>query len=171
MRRILLALFTLVFALVGGVATHTAFARPIAATPLELPVTGTFSPGYGMPGTAFKGTVTVHSFGVQDGQLAAQGALAATDDSLFSPFAVGISAYATASDDAQNGCTVVIATGGTFIDAGFLVFIDGGAQVTLSEAENPEAARELCRAVATATRNSADQQALARTLNQVLGAI
>jgi hypothetical protein len=171
MRKILLALFTLVFVLVGGVATQSALAQPAAATPLEFPVTGIFSPGEGVTGVAFQGTVTVHSFGVQDGQLAAQGALAATDDSLFSPFAVTIPAYATASDEAQSGCTAVITTGGTFIDAGFLVYIDGGAQVTLSETDDPEAARELCRAVATATRNPADQKALARTLNRVLGAI
>jgi|tagenome__1003787_1003787.scaffolds.fasta_scaffold20799054_1 hypothetical protein len=171
MRRILLVLFTFVFVLVGGVATQSAFARPLVGTPLELPVTGIFSPGYGVPGKAFQGTVTVDSFGVHDGQLAMQGALAATDDSLFSPFAVTISAYATASNDAQSGCTVVVTTGGTFIDASFLVFVDGGAQVTLAEANDPEAARELCRVVATAARDPADQQALARTLNRVLSAI
>jgi hypothetical protein len=171
MRKILIAMFTLMFMLVGGVAAQSVLARPLDSAPLTFPVTGTFSPGYGVTGVAFQGTVTVHSFGVQDGQLAVQGALAATDDSLFSPFAVTIPAYANVSDDAQSGCTVVITTGGTFIDAGFLVYIDGGAQVTLSETGDPQAARELCRVVATATRNSADQQALARTLNRVLGAI
>jgi hypothetical protein len=170
MRKLLLALFTLVFVLVGGVAAQSALARSLA-TPVEFPVTGTFSPAAGEAGVAFQGTVTVNSFGVQDGQLAVQGALAATDDSLFSPFAVTIPAYAAASDEAQSGCTVVITTGGAFIDAGFLVYIEGGAQVTLSETNNPEAARELCRVVATATRNPADQQALARTLNRVLGVI
>jgi hypothetical protein len=119
-------------------------------------------------GVSFQGAVTVNSFGVQDGQFAVQGALATADDSLFSPFAVTIPAYATASDDADSGCSVVITSGGSFIDAGFLVYIDGGAQVTLSEADDPEAARELCRAVATATRDPGDQQALARTLNRVL---
>jgi hypothetical protein len=170
MRKILVALFALVFVLVGGVITRSALARPVGAAPLQFPVTGAFSPGYGVPGVAFQGTVAVHGFGVQDGQLAVLGALAATDDSLFSPVAVTISAHAAASEDAQSGCTVVITTGGTFIDAGFLVFIDGGARMTLSEADDPEAARELCRVVAAAARDPADQQALARTLNRVLGA-
>ena len=163
MRKILLALFTLAFVLVGGVATQSALARPIAATPLEFPAAGTFSPGPGVPGVTFQGTVTVNSFGVQDGQLVVQGALAATDDSLFSPFAVTIPAYATASDEAQTGCSVVVTTGGTFID--------GGAKVTLTETDNPEAARELCRVVATSTRDPSDQQALARALNRVLSTI
>jgi hypothetical protein len=170
-RKILIALFTLLFVLIGGVATQSALARPITATSLEFPATGTFSPGPGAPGVTFQGTVTVHSFGVQDGQLAVQGTLAATDGSLFSPFAVTIPAYATASDDAQTGCTVAITTGGTFIDAGFLVYIDGGTQVALNETDNPEAARELCRVVGTATRDPSDQQALARTLNRVLSTI
>jgi hypothetical protein len=170
MRKTLLALLTFAFVLVGGVATQSALARPLDAAPLRFPVTGTFSPGYGVSGVSFHGAVTVNGFGVQDGQFVVQGALATTDDSLFSPFAVTIPAYATASDDADSGCSVVITTGGTFIDAGFVVYIDGGAQVTLSEADDPEAARELCRVVATATRDPADQQALARTLNRVLAA-
>ena len=90
MRKILIAMFTLMFVLVGGVAAQSVLARPLDAGPLTFPVTGTFSPGYGVTGVAFQGTVTVQSFGVQDGQLAVQGALAATDDSLFSPFAVTI---------------------------------------------------------------------------------
>jgi hypothetical protein len=171
MRKILLALFTLAFVLVGGVATQSALARPTAATPLEFPAAGTFSPGPGVPGVTFQATVTVNSFGVQDGQLVVQGALAATDDSLFSPFAVTIPAYATASDEAQSGCSVVVTTGGTFMDSGFLVYIDGGAKVTLTETDNPEAARELCRVVATSTRDPSDQQALARALNRVLSTI
>jgi hypothetical protein len=171
MRKIFVALFALVFVLVFGVVTRSALARPVGAAPLEFPVTGTYSPGYGVPGVAFQGTVAVHDFAVQDALLAVRGALAATDDSLFSPFAVTVSAHAAASDDAQSGCTVVITTGGTFIDVGALVFIDGGARVTLSEVDDPEAARELCRVVAAADRNPADQQALARTLNRVLGAI
>jgi len=168
MRKTLLALLTFAFVLVSGVAAQSALARPLAAAPLQFAVTGTFSPGYGVEGVSFQGTVTVNSFGVQDGQFTVQGALAATDTSLFSPFAVTIPAYATASDDTDTGCTVVITSGGSFIDAGFLVYIDGGAQVTLSESADPEAAQELCRVVATATRNPADQQALARTLNRVL---
>ena len=170
MRKILFALFTLLFVLVGGVATQSALARPIAGTSVEFPVTGTFSPGPGVPEEPFQGTVTVHSFGVQDGQLGVQGALAAADDSLFAPFAVTIPAYVTAFDDAQSGCTVVISTAGTFIDAGFLLYIDG-TQTTVSETDNPEVARELCRVVATATRDPADQLALARTLNRVLSTI
>jgi hypothetical protein len=39
---------------------------------------------------------------------------------------------------------------------------------TLSESADPGAARELCRVVRTATRNSSDQGALARVLNKVL---
>ena len=171
MRKTLLTLFTLAFVLVGGVATQSALAQPTAATPLEFPASGTFSPGPGVPGVDFQGTVAVHGFGVQDGQLAVQGALTANDDSLFSPFAVTIPAYATASNDAQTGCTVAITTGGTFIDTGFLVYIDGGTQVTLNETDHPEAARELCRVVATATRDPSDQQALARTLNRLLSTI
>jgi hypothetical protein len=171
MRRILLALFTLTFVLVGGVVTQSAFARPVGATALTFPVTGTFSTGSGVPGVAFAGTVTVNSFGVQDGQLTVQGALAAADDSLFSPFAVTIPAYATASEDPQSGCSIVITTGGAFIESGFLVYLDGGAQVTLSETSDPEAARELCQVVSTSARDPGDQQALARTLNRVLGAL
>jgi hypothetical protein len=170
MRKTLLTLLTFAFVLVGGVAAQSALARPVDSAPLQFPVTGIFSPVSGVNGVPFEGAVTVNSFGVQDGQLALQGALATTDDSLFSPFAVTIPAYATASDDADNGCTVVITSGGSFIDARFLVYIDGGAQVTLSEADDPDAARELCRVVATATRDQADQQALARTLNRVLAA-
>ena len=168
MRKILLTLFTLLFVLVSGVATQSALARPIASEPLEFSVSGTFSTGPGLPVEPFQGTVTVHSFSVQDGQLAVQGALAVADDSLFSPFAVTIPAYATASDDAQSGCTVVITTANAFIDAGFLAYIEGGAVAKLSEADNPEAAHELCRVVATATRDPSDQLALARTLNRVL---
>jgi hypothetical protein len=168
MRKTLLSLLTFAFLLIGGVATQSALARPLDAAPLQVTVTGLFSPEPGVNGKPFQGAVTVNRFGAEDGQLVIQGALAATDDSLFSPFAVTVPAYATASESADSGCAVVITTVETFISVGFLVAVHGGARVTLSEADDPEAARELCRVVSTATRDPADQQALARTLNRVL---
>jgi hypothetical protein len=170
MRKTLVTLLTVAFVLIGGVSAQNALARPLDAAPLQFTVTGLFSPSAGVDGVPFQGAVTVNRFGADDGQLVVQGALASSDDSLFSPFAVTIPAYATASDDAGSGCTVIITTGYSFIDASFLVAIDGGAQLTLSEAADPEAARELCRVVGTATRDPADQQSLARTLNRVLAA-
>ena len=76
---------------------------------------------------------------------------------------------AQASDDAASGCTVDISTANAFIDASFIIFLDG-ARFALTESAEPDAARELCRVVQTATKDPADQSALARALNKVLTA-
>ena len=72
-----------------------------------------------------------------------------------------------ASDDGGSECAVDISTSNAFIDTGFIIFLTG-AEFALSESAEPDSARELCRVVQTAAKNSADQSALARALNKVL---
>jgi hypothetical protein len=167
MRKIIFTFFAVTFAVLSGVAATTALARPVDPAPVQFAVDGTFSTGPGEAGVPFQGTVTVARFVEQDGQLAVEGTLAGTEEGLFVPFAVTVVANATASDDAASGCTVQVGTANTFVDAGFIIFLSG-AGFTLSESTEAGAARELCRVVQTATRDSSDQSALARALNKVL---
>ncbi len=167
MRKIIFTFFAMTFLLLSGVAATTVLAKPVDSTPVRFLVDGTFSAGPAEAGTPFRGAVTVTRFLEQDGQLAVQGTLAGAEQGPFPPLAVTIVATATASDDAESGCTVQVGTVNTFIDAGFIIFLTG-AGFTLSETAEPDAARELCRAVQTATKDSSDQSALARALNKVL---
>ena len=96
-----------------------------------------------------------------------EGTLAGAEEAPFAPLAVTVDANATVSDDAGSGCAVRVDTVNTFVDAGFIIFLTG-AEFTLSESSEPSAARELCRVVQTATKDSSDQSALARALNKVL---
>lgn len=166
MRKIIFASFAMTFMLLGGVAAASALAKPVNPAPVRFAVDGTFSSAAGETGSPFEGTVTVASFIEQDGQLALEGTLAGTEVP-FAPFAVTVVAGATASDDAGSGCTVQISTANTFVDAGSIIFLTG-AGFTLSESTEPGSARELCRVVQAATKNSSDQSALARALNKVL---
>jgi hypothetical protein len=166
MRRGVLVLFTLVFVMAGGVAAGSALARPVDPAPVQFPVTGTYSPGPGKPGVPLTGTVAVEGFVEQDGELAVQGTLTADQEGLFAPFTVTVSTHAVAADDPTSGCTVAVSTANAFVDAGFM----DGARLELSETADPEAARELCRVVQTATKDPADQRAIARGLNRVLAA-
>jgi len=168
MRKIIFTFFALTFTLLTGVAAASALAKPVEdPAPVQFAVAGTFSNRPGEAGAPFHGTVTVARFVEQDGQLAVQGTLAGTEEEPFAPVAVTIVANATASDDADTGCTVHVGTANTFIDAGFIIFLTG-AGFTLSESTEPGAARELCRVVQTATKDSSDQSPLARALNKVL---
>ena len=167
MRKIIFTFFALTFTLLGGVAATNALARPVNSAPVQFAVDGTFSTGAGEAGVPFQGTVTVARFVEQDGQLAVQGTLTGTGEAPFAPLAVTVIANAAASDDDAAGCTVAVSTVNTFIDAGFIIFLTG-ADLTLSESTEPSAARELCRVVQTATKDSSDQIALARALNKVL---
>jgi hypothetical protein len=166
MRKSFLFLFTGLFALLSGVAAASVSARPIDSAPVELAVDGTFT-APGSPSTPFQGTVFVDSFVTQDGSLALTGTLVPPDDVPFAPLAVSLPATVRATDDAASGCTVTIETTATFINPDFIVFLNG-ASLSLSEATDPDSARELCRVVQTATRDPADQSALARVLNKVL---
>ncbi len=166
MRKIMFALFAITFTVLGGVGATSVLAKPVGPTPVQFPVDGTFSPATGAAGIPFAGTVTVESFVVQEGQLAVQGTLTGPEG-LFAPLAVTVFASALASDDAGSGCTVDVSTANAFIDARFIIFLTG-ARFALSETAEPDAARELCRAVQTAAKDSADQSALARALNKVL---
>jgi hypothetical protein len=167
MRKIIFTFFTMAFALLSSVAATTALAKPVDSAPVQFAVDGTFSTGPGEAGAPFQGTLTVARFVEQDGQLAVQGTLADTGEGPFAPLAVNVIASATAIDGGGSGCTVRVSTGNTFIDAGFIVFLTG-AGFTLSESTDRGAARELCRVVQTATKDSSDQSALARALNKVL---
>jgi hypothetical protein len=167
MRKMIFTFFAMTFAVLSTVAATTALAKPVATAAVRFPVDGTFSTGPGEAGAPFEGTVTVARFVVQDGQLAVQGTLTGTDDGPFAPVAVTVIANASASDGDGSGCTVRVDTANTFVDAGFIIFLTG-AGFTLSEDTEPGAARELCRVVQTATKDSSDQSALARALNKVL---
>jgi hypothetical protein len=166
MRKIMFVVFAITFTVLGGVGATTVLAKPVDPAPVQLPVAGTFSPRTGEAAVPFSGTVTVDSFVEQEGQLAVQGTLTGPAG-LFAPLAVTVPALAVASDDAGSGCTVVISVTNAFIDPRFIIFLTG-AQFTLSERAEPDAARELCRVVQTAAKDSADQSALARALNKVL---
>jgi hypothetical protein len=167
MRKILFTFFAVAFALLSGVAATNALAKPMGAGPVRFAVDGTFSSGPGETGVPFPGTVTVARFVEQDGLLAVAGTLAGPDGGPFAPLTVTAIASATATDDAESGCTVRVSTANTFVEAGFIIFLTG-SDFTLSESADPGAARELCRVVRTATKNSSDQGALARVLNKVL---
>jgi hypothetical protein len=169
MRKGVLVLFTLIFVTAGGIVAGNALARPVDPAPVRFPVTGTFSAGPGVPGAPFAGTVTVDGFLEQDGQLAVRGTLTADQEALFAPFTVTVFALAAATDDPASGCTVAVSTIDAFIDAGFIVVL-AGARLELSESADPDAARELCRVVQTASKEPADLRALARGLNRVLEA-
>ena len=166
MRKIIFTFFAMTFALLSTVAATNAMAKPVDSAPVQFPVSGTVSTGPGEAGAPFQGTVTVARFVEQDGQLAVEGTLTGTEEA-FAPLAVTVIANAAASDGGGSGCTVRVDTVSTFIDAGLIVFLTG-AGFTLDENTEPGAARELCRVVQTATKNSSDQSALARTLNKVL---
>ena len=167
MRKSVFAFFTVMFSLAGGVVAASAMAKPVDLAPVQFAVTGTFSAGPAEAGSPFAGTVTVDRFIEQDGQLAVLGALTSSDDGLFAPLAVSVFASAHAFD--VSGCTVEISTANAFIDPSFIIFLDG-ARFALTESANPDSARELCRVVQTATKDPADQSALARALNKVLAA-
>jgi hypothetical protein len=167
MRKIIFTFFAMTFALLSSVAATNALAKPVDPAPVRFAVHGTFSTGPGEAGAPFQGTVTVARFVEQDGQLAVEGTLAGTEGELPAPLAITVVANVTASDDAGSGCTVQVSTVNTFVDAGFIVFLTG-AEFSLSESTEPGAARELCRVVQTATKDSSDQSALARALNKVL---
>jgi hypothetical protein len=167
MRKIIFTFFAVAFTLLSGVAATSVLAKPLESAPVQFQVNGTFSPEIGIPGSSFQGTVTVARFVEQDGQLAVEGTLAVAEDALFAPFAVTVVVNPTASDDTGSGCTVDLSTTNAFFDVGFIVFLDG-ADFTLSESTEPGAARELCRVVQTASKDTADQSALARALNKVL---
>jgi hypothetical protein len=167
MRKSILALFTAMFILISGGFAGSVLARPVPGTPDQFEVTGTFSAAPGETGVAFRGTITVDRFVGQEGQLAIQGVLTGDETVPFAPLPVTIVAFARASEDAESGCTVDISTANAFIDAGFVIFLYGGG-FTLSESTEPEAARELCQVVQTASRDPADQSTLARVLNRVL---
>jgi hypothetical protein len=167
MRKTLLALSTGMFLVFGGVAAATVSAQPVAPETVQFSVDGTVSSAPGEAGVPFNGTVAVNSFIEQDGELAVQGRLTSTDEGPFAPLDVTVSALAQAFDDAGDGCTVHISTANAFVDSVVIVFLNG-AQFRLSEGAEPGAARELCRVVQTATKDPADQQAIARALNKVL---
>jgi hypothetical protein len=167
MRKIFFTFFAMTFALMSGVAATNALAKPVGSGPVQFAVDGTFSSGPGEAGVPFPGTVTVARFVEQDGQLAVEGTLAGPEGGPFAPLTVTVIAGATATDDAESGCTVRLDTANTFVQAGFIVFLTGSG-FTLSESADPGAARELCRVVRTAARDSSDQGALARVLNKVL---
>jgi hypothetical protein len=169
MRKGFFALFTAMFMLAGGVAAASAIAKPVDPAPLHFPVSGTFSTGPGEAATPFSGVITVDRFVEQDGELALQGTVASTDEVLFDPNAITVSALAQASDDETVGCTVDVSTANAFIDPSFIIFVEG-ARFSLTESGEPDAARELCRVVQTETKDPADQSALARALNKVLAA-
>ncbi|MEV6490818.1 hypothetical protein AB0M20_19700 [Actinoplanes sp. NPDC051633] len=168
MRKITFASLAMTFLLLSGVTAANALAKPVGPAPVQFAVDGTFSSGPGVPGTPFQGTVTVARFVEQDGQLAVHGTLAGTETSV-DALAVTVIANATASDDTGSGCTVQIDTVSAFIDAGVIIFLTG-AGFTLSETNEPDSARELCRVVQTAAKDSSDQSALARALNRLLRA-
>jgi hypothetical protein len=165
MRKIIFTFFAMTFALLSTVAAASALARPVDPAPVQFAVDGTLSTVPGQAGAAFRGTVTVARFAEQDGQLAVEGTLAGTE--AFAPLAVTVVANATASDDTGSGCTVRVDTVNTFVEAGIIIFLTGSV-FTLSESTEPGAARELCRVVQAATKDPADQNALARALNKVL---
>lgn len=167
MRKIIFTFFAMAFALLSGAAATHALARPVDSVPVRFAVDGTFSAGPGEAGVPFQGTVTVARFVEQDGQLAVEGTLAGPENGPFAPLTVTVIANAASSDEVESGCTVRVSTSNTFVDAGFIVFLTG-AGFTLSESADPGAARELCRVVQTATKDSSDQRALARVLNKVL---
>lgn len=169
MRKSVFAFFTVMFSLAGGVVAASAMAKPVDPAPVQFAVTGTFSAGPAEAGQPLAGTVTIDRFVEQDGELAVQGTLAARDEGLFTPLAVTVFALAGASDDDASGCAVEISTANAFIDPSFIIFLDG-ASFALTESTNPDSARELCRVVQTATKDPADQNALARALNKVLAA-
>jgi hypothetical protein len=155
------------FALLSGVAATNALAKPVGSGPVQFAVAATFSTGPGQAGVPFPGTVTVARFVELDGQLAVEGTLAGPEGGPFTPLPVTVVAGATATDDAESGCTVRVSTVNTVVKEGFIVFLPGSA-FTLSESVEPGAARELCRAVRTAAKDSSDQSALARALNKVI---
>jgi hypothetical protein len=166
MRKVIFAIFAITFTVLGGVGATSVLARPVNPAPIQLPVEGTFSTGPGEAAVSFRGTVAVESFVEQDGELAVQGTLTSAEG-LFAPLAVTVFAFAAATEGAESGCTVDISTANAFIDPSFIIFLTG-ARFTLSESAEPDSARELCRVVQTAAKNSADQSALARALNKVL---
>jgi hypothetical protein len=168
MRKVIFASLAMTFLLLGGVTAASALAKPVGPAPVQFAVDGTFSSGPGVAGIPFQGTVTVARFVEQDGQLAVQGTLAGTEAPV-DALEVTVIANATASDDIGSGCTVQIGTVSTFIDAGFIIFLTG-AGFALSESTEPDSARDLCRVVQTAAKDSSDQSALARALNRVLRA-
>jgi hypothetical protein len=162
MRKRIFALFSAVFFLLSVLITGSVLAKPVP-TPIDFDVTGTFN------AAPFSGTVTVDTFVEEEGQLAVRGTLVSADQGLFDPLTVTIFASARAFEDTGTGCTVEIDTVAAFIDTGFIIFLNGAvSSLTLSESEDPDAARELCRVVQTATRDPADQGALARALNKVV---
>jgi hypothetical protein len=167
MRKSIFAVLTAMFVALSGMVAASVLAKPVPAAPVTFPVGGTFSTTEGEEGVPFTGTVTVDSFVEQEGELAVQGTLAVADDALFAPLPITIAASARASDDTGSGCVVDISTANFFDDSDFIIFLDG-AGFTLSGSAEPEVARELCRVVRTATRDPADQSALARALNKVL---
>jgi hypothetical protein len=169
MRKSFLAFFSVMFMVAGGVVAASAVAKPVESTPLRFPVSGTFSTGAGEAPTPFDGVITVDRFLEQDGELALEGTVAPSDEGLFAATAITVTALAQAAADETVGCTVEISTASAFIDLSFIVFVEG-ARFALTESEEPEAARELCRVVHTATKDPADQSALARALNKVLAA-
>ena len=166
MRKTIAALFTALFLLLGGMIARNVSAQELNASPVQFPVTGTFSPAAGEAGVPFTGTVVVDAFGEVDGELVVHGLLAPAEEGLFAPLAVTISALARPVDAAE-GCAVEISTANAFLDGAGIVFLDG-AQFTIGATAGPAAERELCRVVRTATRDPADQQALARALNKVI---
>jgi hypothetical protein len=169
MRKSIFALFTAMFVLISGAVAGNVLAKPADPAPLEFSVDVRFSTVPGETGTLYPSTVAVDRFVEQDGLLAVQGVLTGPAGAPFEPFAVTLVAVARASEDTESGCTVAVDTAADFVDTGYLVFVNGGT-FALKETEEPDAARELCRVVRTATRDSADQSALARALNQVLRA-
>jgi hypothetical protein len=169
MRKGIFAFFSAMFVLAGGVVAASAIAKPVAPAPLQFPVSGTYSAGPGEAATPFSGVITVDRFVEEEAELTLQGTLAPNDTALFDPTAITVSALAQASEDGTVGCTVAVSTANAFIDPSFVVFVDG-AQFSLTESGEPDAAHELCRVVQTATKDPADQSALARALNRVLAA-
>ena len=169
MRKIIFAVWTILCTLVSGVVAASAMAKPLDPAPVQFAVTGTFSAGPGEAGESLAGTVTIDRFVEQDEELAVQGTLAARDEGLFTPLAVTVFASARASDDDASGCTVDISTANAYIDPSCILVL-AGASFALTESAEPDAARELCRVVQTATKDPADQSALARALNKVLTA-
>jgi hypothetical protein len=162
MRKVVIALGVV---LIAVFAVGTAAAKPhIGGAPVTVPVGGTFtSLGIAVP---FSGALTVDRFGEVDGQLVVEGVLAA-DDGLFESVTVTVVAVATPSTDPTTGeCTVGIGMVNT-------IAVGDAAVVELAdptfEVGGPGSGLDVCGVLKASDKNPADQGAVARALNRVLG--
>ena len=168
------AVIALGVVLVAVFAVGTAGAKPHGGggggAPLDVPVSGTFTPAVGAETVRFSGTLTVDRFAELDGQLALDGVLtadgAAPAEALLEPLAVTVTAVAAPSVEATTGdCTVEVGTASSLVQRDFLLFVEGAT----FQLGAPGSGQEVCEVVKASEKDPGDQGAIARALNRALG--